>query len=222
LKVGGCGPNQNIQNKKWCSSGSTATIRLENLRGFSVSMVQKYSFYMTAVSICSEDARIPQEQVSEPGMTILNKLYWDREVPPRVQGSQSRWRLCWVLDNKLLFQRWNFPIPHEWIIIGFYASTIKWLGAYSVSPAIPSFHPSVIIEFPFIISATVALIQFRSSSNLVMIQWFLTELSLLKKFSVSVLSFCLDVHVYWNCIFRYIKGMHRSSSNLVSVWLFLT
>ncbi|XP_055995320.1 uncharacterized protein LOC125646770 isoform X1 [Ostrea edulis] len=64
--VGGCGPNQNIQNKKWCSSGSTATIRLENMRGFAVSMVQKYSFYMTAVSICSEDARIPQEQVSEP------------------------------------------------------------------------------------------------------------------------------------------------------------
>lgn len=62
--VGGC-QNQNIQNKKWCSSGSTATVRLENLRGFPVSMVQKYSFYMTAVSICSEDARIPQEQIAE-------------------------------------------------------------------------------------------------------------------------------------------------------------
>lgn len=30
-------------------------------------MVQKYSFYMTAVSICSEDARIPQEQVADSG-----------------------------------------------------------------------------------------------------------------------------------------------------------
>ena len=67
LKVGGCGANQNIQNRKWCSSGSTATIRLENLRGFAVSMVQKYSFYMTAVSICSEDARVPQEQVADSG-----------------------------------------------------------------------------------------------------------------------------------------------------------
>lgn len=62
--VGGCNTNQNLRNKKWCSSGSTSTIRLENLGGFATTMVQKYSFYMTAVSICSEDARIPQEQVA--------------------------------------------------------------------------------------------------------------------------------------------------------------
>lgn len=63
--VGECGANRNLQNKKWCSSGSTTTIRLENLKGIATSMVQKYSFYMTAVSICSEDARIPQEQVAD-------------------------------------------------------------------------------------------------------------------------------------------------------------
>ncbi|KAK3088097.1 hypothetical protein FSP39_014633 [Pinctada imbricata] len=46
-----------LSKRDWCTTGTTATVRLENLSGFRASTVGRYDLQMVAKSMCSDDTR---------------------------------------------------------------------------------------------------------------------------------------------------------------------